>query len=109
MQGLDVLLLEANHDVHMLEVGTYPYYLKKRILGDSGHLSNELSGQLLGQLLHDGFKKVILGHLSKENNYPDLAYETVRLEVTMGENPYKGSDFPITVARRDQISELVCI
>ena len=109
MQGLDVLLLEANHDVHMLEVGTYPYYLKKRILGDNGHLSNELSGQLLGELLHDGFKKVILGHLSKENNYPDLAYETVRLEVTMGENPYKGSDFPITVARRDQVSELVCV
>lgn len=109
MQGLDVLLLEANHDVHMLQVGTYPYYLKKRILGDNGHLSNELSGQLLGKLLHDRFKKVILGHLSRENNYPDLAYETVRLEITMGDNPYKGSDFPISVARRDQASELVSI
>ncbi|MCU6763482.1 putative hydrolase [uncultured Roseburia sp.] len=109
LQGLDVLLLEANHDVHMLEVGGYPYYLKKRILGDRGHLSNELSGQLLGRLLHDKFQKVVLGHLSKENNYPQLAYEAVRLEITMGDSPYKGSDFPIQVAKRDQVSELVCV
>ena len=109
LQGLDVLLLEANHDVHMLQAGTYPYQLKRRILGDRGHLSNELSGQLLGKVLHDGFKKVILGHLSKENNYPQLAWETVRLEVTMGENPYKGSDFPMVVAKRDEVSELVTI
>ena len=59
LQGLDVLLLEANHDVHMLQAGTYPYQLKRRILGDRGHLSNDLSGQLLGKVLHDGFKKVI--------------------------------------------------
>ena len=109
LQGLDVLLLEANHDVHMLQAGTYPYPLKRRILGERGHLSNELSGKLLGSLLHDRFQKVILGHLSKENNYPDLAYETVRLEVTMGDNPYKGSDFPIVVARRSEVSELVSI
>lgn len=109
LQGLDVLLLEANHDVHMLEAGGYPYYLKKRILGDRGHLSNELSGQLLGRLLHDKFQKVVLGHLSKENNYPQLAYEAVRLEVTMGDCPYKGSDFPIQIAKRDQVSEMVCV
>ena len=109
LQGLDVLLLEANHDVHMLQAGTYPYQLKRRILGDRGHLSNDLSGQLLGKVLHDGFKKVILGHLSKENNYPQLAWETVRMEVTMGENPYKGSDFPMVVAKRDEVSELVRI
>ncbi len=109
LQGLDVLLLEANHDVHMLQAGSYPYQLKRRILGDRGHLSNELSGQLLGKVLHDGFKKVILGHLSKENNYSELAWETVRLEVTMGENPYKGSDFPMVVAKRDEVSELVTI
>lgn len=47
IQGLDVLLLEANHDIHMLEAGAYPYPLKRRILGDKGHLSNELSGKLL--------------------------------------------------------------
>ena len=106
-QGLNVLLLEANHDIHMLQVGNYPYYLKQRILGDRGHLSNELSGQLLGQLLHDRFKTVLLGHLSKENNYEKLAYETVRLEVAMGDNPYKGDDFPIYVAKRDSVSQII--
>ena len=72
------MLLEANHDVRMLEAGSYPYPLKRRILGERGHLSNEVSGQLLGELLHDDMKAVILGHLSKENNYAELAYETVR-------------------------------
>lgn len=107
LQHLDVLLLEANHDVHMLQVGTYPYYLKQRILGERGHLSNELSGQLLSEVLHDNFKTVILGHLSKENNYEKLAYETVRLEVDMADNPYKASDFPIQVAKRDCVSQIV--
>ena len=107
MKNLDVLLLEANHDVHMLQVGSYPYPLKQRILGEKGHLSNELSGQLLGEVLHDHFNTVILGHLSKENNYAELAYETVRLEVTMGENPYKGDDFPMYVAKRDAPSERI--
>lgn len=102
MKNLDVLLLEANHDVHMLQVGAYPYPLKQRILGDRGHLSNELSGRLLGEVLHDKFKTVVLGHLSKENNYPALAYETVRLEVTLGDNPYRGDDFPVYVAKRDE-------
>ena len=109
LQGWDVLSLEANQDAHMLQAGRYPYPLKKRILGDRGHLSNELSGRLLGNLLHDRFKKVALGHLSEENNYPQLAYETVRLEVTMGDNPYKGSDFPIVVAKRHEVPELICI
>lgn len=107
IKNLDVLLLEANHDVNMLQAGSYPYPLKQRILSDRGHLSNELSGQLLGEVLHDNFKAVLLGHLSKENNYAKLAYETVRLEVSMGENPYRGDDFPIQVARRDAPSERI--
>ena len=107
LRGLDALLLEANHDVHMLQAGRYPYPLKQRILGKRGHLSNELSGRLLGEVLHDQFKAVILGHLSEENNYPELAYETVRLEVTMGENPYKGDDFPIHVAKREEPTPMI--
>ena len=109
LKGLDVLLLEANHDIHMLQAGGYPYYLKRRILGDKGHLSNELSGQLLGRLLHNQFKHVLLGHLSQENNFPELAFETVKLEVTLGDNPYKGSDFPMQVASRDEVSPLITI
>ena len=105
LRGIHVLLLEANHDVRMLEMGSYPYPLKQRILGERGHLSNETSGRLLGMLLHDHFEAVMLGHLSKENNYEKLAYETVRLEVTLGDNPYKGSDFPMYVAKRDTPSQ----
>ena len=109
LQKLNALLLEANHDVNMLQVGSYPYYLKRRILGDRGHLSNENAGKLLSRLLHDDLKAVFLGHLSKENNYDKLAYETVCGEVDSGENPYKSRDFYIQVARREQVSELVAI
>lgn len=107
LQGLDAILIEANHDVNMLQVGPYPYYLKQRILGKRGHLSNELSGKLLNAILHDNMKKIILGHLSKENNLAELAYETVRIEVTMSDSPYKGDDFPIFVANRSCNTEAV--
>lgn len=107
LQGLDALLLEANHDVNMLQTGPYPYYLKRRILGNHGHLSNENAGRLLNHLLHDRLKHIFLGHLSKENNYEALAYETVKLEIDMGDSPYKASDFPIEVAKRDQMSQVV--
>ncbi len=110
ISGLDALLLEANHDVKMLEVGSYPYQLKQRILGERGHLSNISSGRLLTKILHDRFKTVVLGHLSKENNMPELAYETVRLEVTTDDEcPYNGNDFPILVARRDEVSEKIVV
>ncbi len=109
LKKLSALLIEANHDVNMLQVGRYPYYLKRRILGERGHLSNENAGQLLGQLLHDDLKAVFLGHLSKENNYDKLAYETVCGEVDSGDNPYRSRDFYIQVARREQVSELVTI
>ena len=107
LKNLDVLLLEANHDVRMLQAGSYPYSLKQRILGNRGHLSNESSGQLLGEILHDNLKAIFLGHLSKENNLPELAYETVRVEIQLGDNPYKGDDFPMYVAKRDDVSERV--
>ena len=56
---------------------------------------------------HDGLKSVMLGHLSKENNYAELAYETVKLEVSLGDNPYRGEDIPITVAKRDAVSGII--
>lgn len=107
LQGLDALLLESNHDVNMLETGPYPYYLKRRILGNHGHLSNENAGRLLCCILHDHLKQVLLGHLSKENNYEALAYETVKLEIDQGDCPYRASDFPIAVARRDEMSQII--
>lgn len=107
LQGLDVLLLEANHDIHMLEVGAYPYYLKRRIAGEKGHLSNESAGKLLCRVLHDRLKAIQLGHLSKENNYAELAYETVKLELMLGDTPYQLGDFPLSVARRDEVSACI--
>ena len=107
LKGMDALLLEANHDVNMLQVGPYPYYLKQRILGDRGHLSNENSGRLLCRILHDNLKTVLLGHLSKENNLPELAYESVRMEINLGENPYKAGDFDIRVAKRSEVTPVV--
>lgn len=107
LRGMDALLIEANHDVNMLQVGPYPYYLKQRILGDRGHLSNENSGRLLCRILHDGLQSIVLGHLSKENNHPDLAYEAVRMEINMGDNPYHAGDFRMMVAKRDEVSPVV--
>lgn len=107
LKQLDNILIEANHDVHMLEAGYYPYYLKKRILSDKGHLSNESAGRLLSDILHDNMKNIILGHLSKDNNYPALAYETVCSEITMGDCPYKAGDFRIEIADRNEAGRLI--
>ena len=78
ISGSDMVMLEANHDIEMLKVGKYPYFLKRRILGDKGHLSNEAAGHAVYELLLSGVREVLLGHLSKENNFPELAYETVK-------------------------------
>lgn len=107
LRGMDALLLEANHDIKMLQVGPYPYHLKQRILGDRGHLSNERAGQLLCSLIHDNLKAVMLGHLSKENNLPELAYEAVRVEVTMEQG--KNLEFPMYVASRNELSPIINI
>lgn len=104
LKDLDALLLEANHDIQMLQVGSYPYPLKQRILGQLGHLSNESAGQLLCRVLHDDLKKIYLGHLSKENNYAELAYETVKLEIQLDPVKYGPADFDIQVASRDKSS-----
>lgn len=109
LRGMDAVLIEANHDVNMLQVGPYPYYLKQRILGERGHLSNENSGKLLSRILHDNMQAIVLGHLSKENNLPELAYEAVRMEITLGDNPYHANDFYIQVAGRSEISPVINI
>ena len=109
LKDLNAIVLEANHDVHMVEVGPYPYYLKQRVLGNRGHLSNELTGRLLCNILHDNMKHIVLGHLSKENNYEELAKETVKLEVTLGDTPFHGEEIPLMVAKRDNVSSILYI
>ncbi len=107
LENSELLFLEANHDVNMLMVGKYPYYLKQRILGDRGHLSNDTSADLISRLIHPRLQHIFLAHLSKENNYEELAYETVCCELSN-----RGSNFSsksVSVAHRDQPSCMVAI
>ena len=103
MRNSDILMLEANHDVHMLEVGPYPYPVKRRILSDRGHLSNVSAGMLLSRILNDHIKTAYLGHLSRTNNYDALAYATVTTQLAQDRScAWREGDIPILVARWDQ-------
>ena len=72
----DHLVLESNHDVEMLENGSYPHYLKLRVRGEGGHLSNDECADVLKQVYHQELKHVFLCHLSADNNTPDKAFQT---------------------------------
>ncbi len=75
-QSSNFVVLESNHDVNMLKTGFYPYYLKQRILSDKGHLSNDCCASELEGLVKSGAYRLMLGHLSEENNTPSLALST---------------------------------
>lgn len=107
LQGLNAILLEANHDIRMLQAGPYTYALKQRILSDRGHLSNDNSGLLLNQIIHEDLKYILLGHLSKENNMPELAFETVKLEINAADTPYSAEMLNIRVASRNEAGEVL--
>lgn len=77
MVGSDFVLLESNYEPEMLKCSKYPYMLKRRILGPNGHLSNEDAGEAISILVKNGIDNVMLGHLSQQNNFPELAYKTV--------------------------------
>ena len=100
MQGCESLLVEANHDLNMLMVGPYPYPLKRRTMGNTGHLSNERAGQFLSRVIGKNCRHIFLGHLSKENNYGELAYETVRVELLAHNIDAEKENFTIRVADR---------
>jgi len=104
----DVLYIEANHDVDMLLGGSYPYSLKRRILSSHGHMSNDMSARLICELLHASLKNVVLGHLSLNNNKPELAYEAVTYKV-MDKVRDVGAMPRIMVARRDAPTELITV
>ncbi len=95
--GCDTVVIESNHDVRMLENGDYPYILKKRILSDIGHLSNDTCAEKLVGLVKSGTTRFVLAHLSRENNIPYLAKQTAICALT--ENKMKQNiDFMLTVA-----------
>lgn len=104
----ELILLEANHDVEMLKVGPYPYQLKRRVLSDVGHLSNENAGNAIVEILNSKMKKVILGHLSKTNNYPELALRTV-ISVLQMNGIKDGEDIEIDIAHRDRVGRVQII
>lgn len=102
----DLLLLESNHDIEMLKVGPYPWHLKKRIAGDRGHLSNEMAGKVVAYMAEKGTRRFLLGHLSKENNFPELAYQTV-YNALCEKNIQVGADVSLEVVLRDRIGRVV--
>jgi phosphoribosyl 1,2-cyclic phosphodiesterase len=108
LSGSDLLFLESNHDVNMLLAGRYPYFLKRRILGEQGHLSNETASQTVCRLAATGMTRFILGHLSKENNYPALAYETTN-SALLECGIISGRDVLLDIAPRDRAGKAVYI
>lgn len=99
LEPSDFLLLESNYDPEVLKCSPYPYILKTRISGPNGHLPNEEAGKTISYLLKNNLKKAMLGHLSKENNFPELAYKTV-VEELMCRN-YDENSLHLSVASRD--------
>src|SRR5690606_24899574 len=77
IEGADAYVFESNHDVGMLRMGRYPWSVKRRILGDSGHVSNEDCGLALTDVIDNNTKRIYLAHLSKDNNMKDLARMSV--------------------------------
>lgn len=97
ISGCDLVVLESNHDVRMLENGPYPYPLKRRILSDRGHLSNDACSCVLEQLVGRGTTRFCLAHLSKENNIPQLARQTA-VAALSGMGAQEGRDYLLQVA-----------
>ena len=101
------ILLESNYDPEILKCSSYPYNLKQRISGPYGHLSNILAGQAISYLAQNGLKSVMLGHLSKENNFPELAYKTVMNELIESNKDFDYSSFNLSIAKRYEPSPII--
>jgi len=100
LKGSSIVLLESNHDVDMLKYGNYPAQLKRRILSNKGHLSNDAAADALLQLAASGTSHIMLGHLSKENNTPAMAYSTSKARLA-AEGIIIGSDIELALAPPD--------
>lgn len=101
LEGVELLVLESNHDPDWLRSGPYPYHLKQRILGEEGHLSNEDAAHFAAQMARCGTQQIVLAHLSRENNTPARALETVQRHMAAEDLGH----VRITVAPRGELSE----
>jgi len=110
IKNSDIILLECNHDIEMLKFGPYPYQLKRRILGNKGHLSNEDCGRAVLNIMQksNSQKKIILGHLSQINNIPQLAFKTVKNFIDESKFTI-GKDLELSVASRSKPSNYIKI
>ena len=110
IQGADLLVLEANHDVEMLKAGRYPWFLKRRILGESGHLSNVDAACAIRGMLAGAKKKrrVLLAHLSRENNFPEMAYQTVK-NVLEEADCFLDEHLSLHIIARDEVGALYTV
>lgn len=101
------IMLESNYDPEVLKCSSYPFHLKSRIAGPIGHLSNQMAGKTISHLVKSGLKTAMLGHLSKESNFPELAYRTVVDELIS--NNCNENDLSLSVASRDEHSKIIKI
>lgn len=122
ISGAKILILEANHDIEMLKFGRYPWFLKQRVLGPEGHLSNIAAGEailhwLAGNVQEDAQDElectsnqpcVILAHLSRENNFPEMAYQTIKNILEENEF-YIGKHISVSTLVRDELSNVFSI
>ena len=100
-----LVVLESNYDPNMLMMGSYPYALKKRVMSEVGHLSNEDAANFCVELIKEGTERILLAHLSKENNFPELAYETSKGILTQNDI-IVGQDVKLDVLLREEISDI---
>jgi len=107
LEGSSFLLLESNYDTEVLKCCSYPFSLKTRISGPTGHLSNDMASKTITYLLKNGLKTAMLGHLSKDSNFPELAYSTTVNEILS--NGIDENSFNISVASRDFPGKLITI
>ncbi len=105
LTGSKFALLESNYEPEVLRICSYPSLLKSRIAGPNGHLSNNMAGETISSLIESGLSTVMLGHLSKESNFPEMAYETVLSELEM--RKFKRGTIDLSVASRFEPSKLI--
>lgn len=108
VRGADAVLLESNYDPDMLQAGSYPYDLKRRILSTRGHLCNDDAGKCALELVKAGAKHIVLGHLSKENNFPELALRCCE-NALRAEGVIPGEDLRLDVASRDGVTGIFAV
>jgi len=104
LSNCDALVLEFNHDESMLLDGPYPPFLKERVIGPYGHLSNDDAGALIEDVFHDGLQCLVLAHISRINNEPSLTVKTARKALGR-----VGADVQVSVGRHDMIGEIITV